>query len=53
MVGDDAWLEAGAPQGCLCVGCLERRLGRELERRDFPALPVNGPHPTLAKQRRN
>ena len=27
--------------GCLCIGCLEKRLGRELTPRDFPEHPFN------------
>jgi hypothetical protein len=36
-VRDSVWKAAGmAPQGgCLCIGCLERRLGRELRPKDF------------------
>ena len=30
------WKRAGAPEGCLCVGCLEQRLGRRLRPKDFP-----------------
>ena len=28
MVTDDVWTAAGDPQGCLCVACLEERIGR-------------------------
>jgi hypothetical protein len=27
----------------LCVGCVERRLGRRLRRRDFTDVPINEP----------
>ena len=29
------WKRAGTPDGCLCVGCLEQRLGRRLKPKDF------------------
>ena len=45
VVDPRTWALAGAPDGCLCVGCLERRLGLELTAGDFPALAVNAPHP--------
>jgi hypothetical protein len=41
MVHDSVWDEAEADRGCLCVGYLENRLGRQLDRHDFPMLPVN------------
>ena len=34
-VRDVIWWEAGKPSGCLCIGCLERRLGRRLKPKDF------------------
>jgi hypothetical protein len=36
-VTKDVWRKAGMREwgGCLCVGCLEQRLGRKLRRRDF------------------
>ena len=34
-VRDSIWERAGSPEGCLCIGCLEKRLGRELRRKDF------------------
>jgi hypothetical protein len=36
-VKDDVWKAAGmrAWNGCLCIGCLEQRLGRELRPKDF------------------
>jgi hypothetical protein len=34
----------GDHEGCLCVGCLEKRLGRMLNREDFiPRHPFHGP----------
>lgn len=45
MVHDELWEAAGVPRdgGMLCVGCLEARLGRRLEARDFTGAPVNDP----------
>jgi hypothetical protein len=36
-VRDAVWKKAGMEPfgGCLCIGCLERRLGRKLKRMDF------------------
>lgn len=44
MVHDHVWLTAGmaAEGGMLCIGCLEKHLGRELNRSDFTAAPING-----------
>ena len=38
MVRDAVWKAAGMEPygGCLCIGCLERRIGRKLKRKDFP-----------------
>jgi hypothetical protein len=39
IVHDHVWAKAGmAPgySGCLCVGCLEQRIGRRLRPEDFP-----------------
>jgi hypothetical protein len=41
MIHDEVW-EASGGSGWLCVGCLERRLGRELRPEDFKAdVPMN------------
>lgn len=45
MVRDRVWARAGAGRGYLCIGCLERRLGRPLTCRDFTDAPINGPDP--------
>jgi hypothetical protein len=39
MVRDDVWRSAGMTLsgGCLCLECLERRIGRPLTGADFPA----------------
>ena len=43
-VHNSVWEQAGAPKKAhLCVGCLETRLGRQLNRGDFPDVPVNDP----------
>jgi hypothetical protein len=36
-VRDAVWKKAGMEQmgGCLCIGCLEKRLGRKLKPKDF------------------
>lgn len=47
MVEDEVWLEAGMKHprregdGFLCIGCLEKRLGRTLRARDFIHAPCN------------
>jgi hypothetical protein len=45
IVHDAVWFAAGMPKrpigyegDCLCIGCLERRLGRTLKRVDFKCL---------------
>jgi hypothetical protein len=45
MVHDALWAQAGMPPngGCLCVGCLELRLGRPLQRTDLTDYPINDP----------
>lgn len=54
MVEDEVWVAAGMPmdpevrhsgEGHLCIGCLERRLGRQLTAADFTDAPVNDPGP--------
>jgi hypothetical protein len=43
MVYDNLWQEATEKKvkGCLCIGCLETRLGRQLTNVDFINAPVN------------
>jgi hypothetical protein len=45
MVSDKVWKAAGMEPygGCLCVGCLEKRIGRKLQPKDFPAHSFNDP----------
>ena len=41
MVHDHVWEFAGLDSSCLCIGCLEARLGRQLHSGDFTSAPVN------------
>jgi hypothetical protein len=43
IVREKVWAKAGMDPmgGCLCIGCLERRLGRRLRSKDFPDHPLN------------
>lgn len=43
MVHDHVWLSSGIGlnDGMLCVGCLERRIGRTLTAADFTDAPIN------------
>lgn len=46
MVEDHLWIES-VPEyhGILCIGCLEARMGRQLDSKDFPShLPINKPN---------
>ena len=44
MVNDDVWEAANGGFGWLCIGCLETRLGRQLQPEDFNrSLPLNDP----------
>ncbi len=45
MVNGEVWAAAGMEQGFLCVGCLENRIGRELDSFDFTSAPCNYAHP--------
>jgi hypothetical protein len=44
MVRDAIWKKAGMEPfgGCLCIGCLEGRLGRKLKPKDFSLHEFNG-----------
>lgn len=54
-VYDFVWAKAGMKplDGCLCVGCLEKRIGRRLIPSDFdPVSPFNRPdHPASERLR--
>jgi len=43
MVKDELWEQATATQQAdkLCIGCLEKRIGRQLTKHDFNDAPVN------------
>lgn len=41
MVRESLWQTVGADRGFLCVGCLEARMSRRLDRHDFALLGVN------------
>jgi hypothetical protein len=46
MVRDSVWNAAGMETmgGCLCIGCLEERLGRRLTPEDFIDCKINDPN---------
>ncbi len=44
MLTDETWAAIGNP-GIMCIGCAEKRLGRQLHAGDFSNLPINDPHP--------
>ena len=40
----DTWLSVvGSKTGMLCIGCLEQRLQRKLNKEDFPKVTINDP----------
>jgi hypothetical protein len=41
MVRHGIWAASGLRKGLLCVGCLEKRIGRQLHADDFPDFEVN------------
>lgn len=44
FIHTDVWLSVvGSIKGMLCVGCLEKRLGRKLTKNDFPVITINSP----------
>jgi len=45
MVHNTIWKAAGMTDGFLCVGCLEKRIGRVLTPEDFTDFPINNFHP--------
>lgn len=42
-VHDDVWKQSGVEPrgGFLCIGCLEKRIGRQLDYKDFGDAPIN------------
>jgi hypothetical protein len=47
-VRNKVWAAAGMKPkgGCLCIGCLEKRLGRKLTAKDFPRAGTKSTIPT-------
>jgi hypothetical protein len=43
MIKDSLWRKVGMKPngGCLCVGCIESRLGRKLKAKDFTSVMMN------------
>jgi len=41
MVQHRLWTKYGAETGMLCIGCLEKRMGRQLCAKDFTNYPIN------------
>lgn len=53
MVRDEVWAAAGLGplDGLLCLGCLERRIGRSLRPDDLDDAPINHPDNFRSSQR--
>jgi len=50
MVNKDVWKKSKGKKGMLCIGCLEKRIGRRLLPEDFTDVPVNKlPDPRSAR----
>ena len=47
MVIDEIWSQATEGDGILCIGCLEKGLGRKLESKDFSPTAVTNFHSIL------
>jgi len=45
MVQNDIWKTYGASGAMLCIGCLEKRIGRQLSQQDFIDLPLDEINP--------
>lgn len=44
FVHDHIWFSVvNSQKGMLCVGCIEKRLGRKLNKNDFPKVIINNP----------
>lgn len=41
MIRNNLWSKYGPQDGMLCIGCLEKRMGRKLTPNDFTNAPVN------------
>lgn len=49
MLRDTVWEQAlPAVDGMLCIGCVEKRLGRELNGHDFIDAPINDDHVNMS-----
>lgn len=45
MLTQKTWKQTGLKAGILCIGCVEKRMGRELRPRDFTSAPINAIFP--------
>lgn len=45
FLNTELWLQVnnGQERGMLCIGCVEKRLGRKLNTFDFPSVHINNP----------
>lgn len=45
FLNTELWLQVnnGEERGMLCIGCVEKRLGRQLNSFDFPHVHINNP----------
>jgi hypothetical protein len=53
MVTDAIWDAHGPADGCLCIGCLENRMGRRLRPDDFITAPANSAHERQSERLRD
>lgn len=52
FIETELWLSAvGSKTGMLCIGCLEKRIGRRLKPIDFPKVTINDPRMTTMSSR--
>ncbi len=52
MIKDRVWDKFAKENEMLCIGCLEKRIGRELKGIDFKNCPVNTDHYDYPKSER-
>ena len=50
MLNDPLWESYGCGDGMLCIGCMEKRMGRRLNREDFAPVPINANTPRQSKR---
>lgn len=43
MIHNHLWDKTNVGDGMLCIGCCETRIGRTLNKNDFPDYPINQP----------